>query len=413
MMGRESKRKRELRERRAAAGLPVIPPPARSGAAIDLFGLGGQTQYLVAIPRSSINPDHPFNKATPAGSVGTYRVVFFLQRPGYALYKENQYAFETSGVKGDSHLAIRPPALTGEIGDQILIDAETDEGEFRFTASPNDEGCIGNIVTVITANSYLDAERRAYRALAPTLSHWATYFDTPVVIARIEMKEMQYGSMQMKIVTGHDIRPYYLPVSDKPLSVELRAFESYYREGVNSNSPTYQYLCFFKILEGVRANRLRAARARKKAGLPDLIHAPTLAERVPSQPGEYVAWLNSLFHSQPRRWDSMSIDAIFITEAVGRTIEELTMEPPARGDNAGPIRQLRNDIAHSLWESGQPTLVADEDLHIVRVNRWLPITKCIARLLLINDFGDQLGIEPAQSIGETPTETTKNDETSL
>lgn len=46
---------------------------------------------------------------------------------------------------------------------------------------------------------------------------------------------------------------------------ELRMFLAAYREGLNANSPLYQALSFYKIIEGVATfhkNRLRAARKR-------------------------------------------------------------------------------------------------------------------------------------------------------
>jgi len=46
---------------------------------------------------------------------------------------------------------------------------------------------------------------------------------------------------------------------------------------------------------------------------------------------------------------------------------------------------------HDYWkklESGEPTFSIDEGLYLDEVNKWLPITKCIARFLLKEAFGE-------------------------
>ena len=102
-----------------------------------------------------------------------------------------------------------------------------------------------------------------------------------------------------------------------------------------------------------------------------------------------MGWLEQLFPARRRTWDAMSLESIFNDAAKGRTIEELFHEG-ARGEVPGPIRALRNEVAHAITTGGIPRLSADEAFYLHRVNEWLPITKCLGRLLLLHEFPGQL-----------------------
>jgi hypothetical protein len=53
------------------------------------------------------------------------------------------------------------------------------------------------------------------------------------------------------------------------------------------------------------------------------------------------------------------------------------------------LAKLRDEIAHSIMRSGELSLSADDLIKIQRVNKWLPLTRCIARRMLKNDFPTQ------------------------
>ena len=55
--------------------------------------------------------DDPRNNLPLGGSPGVYEVTFILHRPGYKLQQERQLSF-SSGLRGDSHLAISKPAFS-------------------------------------------------------------------------------------------------------------------------------------------------------------------------------------------------------------------------------------------------------------------------------------------------------------
>jgi hypothetical protein len=53
------------------------------------------------------------------------------------------------------------------------------------------------------------------------------------------------------------------------------------------------------------------------------------------------------------------------------------------------LTNLRDQIAHSIMYTGELSLSADDLVQIQRVTRWLPLTRCIARRMLKNDFPQQ------------------------
>lgn len=103
-------------------------------------------------------------------------------------------------------------------------------------------------------------------------------------------------------------------------------------------------------------------------------------EDVPGKREDFVSWLNAIFSVRPT-WDDMALEQIFVTGAVGRSFGHVA-------DNL--LRPLRDKIAHALSESsGELTMSADELLHLREVNKCLPLTKCIVRRMMKNEFPTQ------------------------
>lgn len=74
----------------------------------------------------------------------------------------------------------------------------------------------------------------------------------------------------------------------------------------------------------------------------------------------------------------MALNSIFVPEVLGKKFGDVI-------DNI--LVPLRTDIAHSLSSgSGELRLSVDELLHTQKVNKWLPLTKCIVRRMLKDEF---------------------------
>ena len=122
-----------------------------------------------------------------------YRVVFTLARPGVLPKPETEFSFDAN-VPGDSHLAISPPAVAPPPDNpgatQIRVYATTDDGEVVFNGFPNGAGFLGRPVAELLSNDFRDAEHKAYRAIAPTLSTWSAHLDIPVHVWRIHITSL-------------------------------------------------------------------------------------------------------------------------------------------------------------------------------------------------------------------------------
>jgi hypothetical protein len=374
-MGRKARIKRARREQRSADAIPTRAAPDKHRtlqAEAPAIGLPGQHQYLVLQPGFAGKDVGP-----PTGGPGAYRVVFTLARPGIVPLPEGKFSFELR-VPGDSHIAIGAPAIAMRDGspppEWLEIEANTDDGVFLFKGSPNDGGFLATLETTFNAANLTDAEHKAYRAVVPWLSNWSAQLDVPAYIWRVHVTELSSHVQQINIVNPFKAVAWTL--AGGALTKEFRPLASLYREAVNSNSPLYEFLCLFKIAEGVRNLRQRRAKEARDRG--ERFARPT--ERVPDSSDAFAPWLKVTF-PMTVAWDNMALESIFITEARGRKVNDLLDKE---------LVDVRNDIAHALSENtGEMTLSVDEAEHVARVNRWLPLMKSIVRLMLKNEFPEE------------------------
>lgn len=91
-----------------------------------------------------------------------------------------------------------------------------------------------------------------------------------------------------------------------------------------------------------------------------------------------MEWLNSLY-AAPREWDEIALTSVFIKEVLDRRVNNLI-------DKSKELHNLRNKIAHAVLDSGEPVISIDNGLDIQEVEKWLPITRFLARFLLKDAF---------------------------
>jgi hypothetical protein len=125
-------------------------------------------------------------------------------------------------------------------------------------------------------------------------------------------------------------------------------------------------------MEGIRNRRERLAIEAKNAG--QVFTRPQ--EKIPVNPTDFVPWLRTAFSFQ-KDWDELAIESVFRSEVLGKKFNKVI------DSNLTP---LRNDIAHVIIESGEITLSSDELLHAQKVGQWLPLTRCMVRHMLRNEF---------------------------
>ncbi len=347
-------------------------PPQGTTQNLPAKGLPGLPQYLTVVFEYR-DPADPRNRPGPQGQPGKYDVVFTLNRPGFSLQPEYNSSF-ADGLKGTSHLAIGRPAhpSVDPMVDRIRLDAIVESEHFIFIGHPDAGGFLSKIVGSCYANNFLDAHRKAFRAIAPILSNWSLQLDVPVSIYQVDLTEVASGAKRMTFNPPFQTSPL-LTRPDIALKPEFRGYASLYREALNSNGPVYQFLCYFKIIESVRKRRERLGGEARSRG--ESFTRPP--EVFPSDPDELFPWLNALFTVRPPVWDEMVIESLLMPEVIGKkfgTIIERQLIP------------LRTSVAHALFESTELSLSVDDYISHERVNRFLPVSKCMVRRMLKHEF---------------------------
>ena len=342
---------------------------------VPAMGVPGEAQGMVVCNRFK-EPD-PRNAGGLPGLPGHYRVTFLFERPNYRQIKEYEFTF-VGPLRGDSHLAISKPAFTPPDpgADRIKIYAGTPHGAFEFTGFPNEKGFLGKVVSEpFQAADRYDAERRAYDALLPSLSNWSVHLDIPLDVQIVETMELRTENVGIRVVQLFLEAPFAVEGTPPPYDSEFAHYASMYREALNSNSSVYRFLCLFKIIEGIRVRR---ARLGKEAG-GDRAKCVRPMERIPNDDDAAKAWLNAIFPIH-REWDGLTLSQMFPAESRGKNLMHVVQTE---------LTSLRDQIAHGIMRSGELSLSADDLVQIQRVNRWLSLTRSIARRMLKNDFPTQ------------------------
>jgi SEC-C motif len=347
-------------------------PASKISAQLPPKGLPGIQQALIVVPMFA-DPNDPRNQGGPQGRPGLYEVIFTLCRPGFPLTQEREIA-SADDLSGNSHLAIAKPAFTPPDpgADRIKIRTIIEGEAFEFTGFPNAKGFLGKIVTNCQAQNFLDAYRKSYGALAPSLSNWSIHLDVPLSIYQVDIKEVRTGTLRMTFMPPFLETPFAV-VPQAQMPADFRGYASLYREALSSNSPVYQFLCHFKIIESIRARRSRLGEEARTSGR--LFTRPQ--EVFPKDTEGLRAWLDTIFAIRPPTWDDMTVDSLLLPEIVGKrfgAIFESFLQP------------LRVEIAHALFELGELKASFDDGFTSERVNRWLPVIKCIARRMLRTEF---------------------------
>lgn len=347
-------------------------PPQGTTQNLPAKGLPGLPQYLTVVFEYR-DPRDPRNRPGPQGQAGEYEVVFTFSRPGFSLQPEYNASF-ADGLPGTSHLAICRPAHTSidPTADRIHLDAIVDSEHLVFTGYPDAGGFLSRLVGRCHARDFLDAHRKAFRAVAPILSNWSLQLDIPVFVYQVDLTEIASGAKRMTFNPPFQTSPLVLPPG-AALKPDFRGYAALYREALNTNSQVYQYLCFFKIMESVRKRRERLGGEARVRG--ETFSRPP--EVFPAAAEELTPWLNALFTVRPPVWDEMATESLLLPEVAGKkfgTIIERELIP------------LRTSIAHALFESAELNLSVDVYETHEKVNRLLPVTKCMVRRMLKTEF---------------------------
>lgn len=359
----------------AAAPAPSAPLGAhlrertiKPEVTVSPWGVPGEEHKIIMAPvfKGTAGP----SEADIRGERGMYRVQFLLARPGYPTRREREHKF-IDDVVGTSHIRIVKPAAERALNDPESILLQVHGKGYQIVGIPDKDGFLGKLTCELEADSNQAAETEAYGSLAPFLSAWSMNVDIPIHVETIQVTNLATHISFLRAVTPHfemnfggGTHPVFLD--------EFCQYASIYREGLNTNSGFYRFLCFYKIVESLIAKRGREAQTKKLAG-----QDPRRAyEVIPEKSEDILALLRRLY---PWRvaWDQMALTHIFPKEVLGQKITAIRDKY---------FRKLRVGIAHALLDTGEITVILDKMEYIQEVNKWLPLCRICARLMLLNDF---------------------------
>ena len=291
------------------------------------------------------------------GGPGTYKATYVFATPGRALFQTN-IDIESFLKSGESLLLmskdkILKTELFSNPGHTNLI------GMIQLI--PNEKGELARAEMQLEAANLLDAHKKSYDAVLPLVSWLSAVHDVAIEIVGYQISEQKTGlSLYQFYLIGN---PKGITLSD-PTSghiskQEFRALFAAYREALNSNNPFYQFLCYFKVIEGIKQMRIRSQRAQK---VPKKLQSAFLSTEVMPEATKMTGvdpWDLALFtHHQEKTFEHL--------------VEEFK-----------PL--VRNAVAHLNPQGNSLVIDKFEDVQLCRET--IPVIKFMAREMLKNLLG--------------------------
>ena len=340
-----------------------------------LMGFPGEAQGIIAVPHYIGDKAH-LNAHGPQGLPGIYTVAFILAKPNTRNSPENEIKF-ADALRGDSHLAIAKAAVVVDIDpDEIQMSYQGATVGFLFHGLPNEAGFLGKLISdPFFAANRSTAEKLASTAVQGLLSNLSSQLDIPLIIEATEVTEIATQAKSISFIARFPLVSMAVRGAGTFNDPEFEHGIALYREALNSNTPLYRFLCFYKILEMSKKRRERLGRKHKAA-----LKQVRPGEQLPLRDKAAMEkWLNALFYVN-RDWDDGVFDQVFILEAVGKKIGNI---------RDTQLRPIRDRIAHGILDSGE-FLLLDKVEDRETVTKWLPLLRCLARRVMKNDFKEYL-----------------------
>src|ERR1700682_2891568 len=350
--------------KRCCFGSDQSTQTARSVRAELPLGLPGQYMFFRFEP---IFPDGDPRCGKPP--IGPFDITYTLARPGHLPSPDSNLQPEENH-EGDSHLAIARPAIPHD-AKYYRIESIVNGKLLRADGIPNKRGFLGKIrITGVDAPDAYAAEELTYGLVSPPLSHIAMKLDIPLFLWQVDIRDVPTGNYYMRYAAPH--QPGRMANVEALYDPEAAAILSIYREALNSNTPVFQFLCYYKIIERLLQRRGELSVKEKAAG-GQPTHAKLL---VPLEPKELREWLASVWPSGIA-WSEQQIDEAIRKECRGRSVSDI------RDRNLQP---LRDSVAHDLFEAGSISYSIDDPESVKRINKWLSTAKTLARFIMNTDI---------------------------
>jgi hypothetical protein len=334
----------------------------------DKLGLPGAAyQCWTQMLRSGESPGAHFMQLQDR-----YRVVFTLMRNATDV---QSLSFE-AGLPGDSHVVFTKPEPERSENDpdqMVVFSGHVGVGGIRkleIVGKANSHGRLGKLSVEVPASSFSEAEDIAFGAVGPFLSVLAFELDIPIRVAQLDVTQCSTQNASMTYQCPFpEMVPTGIEQNNTPYAQSLL---SLYREGVNSNSQNYQFLCWYKIVEGV--NEKRASDGAKMKEAPP----PKFPERLEDSAIEQRKRFGEIFPVirvagvADQNWDHIVPD-----EVRGWKFNRVREQK---------LEEIRNKIAHMLLEpTGDLSLSPDFRVTTREITKWFSLLRFIARVMIANE----------------------------
>lgn len=289
----------------------------------------------------------------PSGVKGTYLVTFILSIPGKETFR-SELNIQRLLDSGESLLVV--PKIS-----YIKIDIYNDKralAEARL--HPNSKGELATIQTKVEAQNFIEAEIQAYDICLPILSYLSYLFDVALDIAGYEVKEeyTEASKWVFSILGEQKAFDHNLLDTGFISNPEFRIIFAAYREALNSANVFYQFLSFYRVIEGIK--NIRSQRKQKIIASGKPYREP--AEKIPEKEDE-LPFKDELVINEFRSYLGKKF-----TWIVNEHYREL----------------LRNAIAHI--DPTQNVLIMDKFEDISKCEKAIYIIKYIAREMIQNEL---------------------------
>jgi hypothetical protein len=311
--------------------------------------------------------DHPLGGGAlaPSGYEGAYQVTATLTRRGSPNIP-SVYVTDPNMMEGDSHLWLPEERAEGGLAKVYsVVHRSHEDGDTLFELVANRKGRLGQIRTVLRGENVGDVHRKAYRLLNPFLCDLSYRYDVPIEVLQINVAEL--ATLTLGGVKDDDFREKtFDPETFFGSGIsygELGHYEFFtrlYREGLNSSSVDYGFLCFFRVAEGLILLRRRAIAEREGKPLGEVARPDVFLEQ------EIV--------------EGDDADA-FPPELHGESLWEAYKE----------LKKERNKVGHAFLDEEDPlgghTDIVGERLEDEeRAGAWRAQARFIARRMLDSEF---------------------------
>jgi hypothetical protein len=339
----------------------------------DVLGIpGAYYQLWVRNIRRGEDPNAAFQN-----QLDNYKITFTLSR--HALDQQN---LDFQGGGGDSFVQIAKPESerTAQDPDRVVIFSAhtTPSGveKIEVEGIPNKAGRLGQCVVEVRAASFSEADRIAFSAVSGFFSMLSFELDVPVRLGQFNIEQTSSQNASMTYTCPYPDVHLTAAGTDLNTTPYVQSLLSLYREGINSNSMNYQFLCWYKVVEGItwkRTEELSAQSAAAKAGF-----ALKNQEVLPSTKEEMRKGLVGILPlldpagTVDERWDHAVPN-----EVLGWRFNRIRQEK---------LEPIRNKIAHMLSEpGGDLSLSPDNHSHRAEVTTWITLLRLMARVMIRNE----------------------------